>query len=73
VSAWIACSERMPAILDDDEHDGCSEWVLVFAPDRGASIALWEVERWVWDSAGYAIPSEVTHWMPLPEPPKEAT
>ncbi len=53
---WIPCSERIP---DEERHD---EFVLVFAPTRGVDMAMWR-------SQGYALTSEITHWMPLPKGP----
>ena len=57
---WIKCSERLPE-LDDDGH---SEMVLV--ADRNGSIRL----NYLIDDE-WMVPIEVTHWMPLPELPKE--
>jgi len=67
---WIPCSERMPEVLHDDENDGCSEWVNVYAPARGVDMAFWDGGRWYWSSVGYAITSEVTLWRPCPPPPE---
>ncbi|WP_097413596.1 DUF551 domain-containing protein [Escherichia coli] len=62
---WISCSERMPkgyadVLVTDGEH----------------------VEVKWWDESGYwnswpelnsdIFADEITHWMPLPEPPQEA-
>ena len=68
---WVATSERMPEILHDDQNDGCSEWVHVYAPQRGVDMAFWADDgTWTWRESGYAIESEITHWMPLPSPPE---
>jgi len=67
---WIPCAERMP-------ERGVK--VLVWAPYEGTpQIAEWQ--RWDGPDRGYTDvwyrpgptslgKSEVTHWMPLPEPP----
>lgn len=62
--SWISCSERMPkgyadVLVTDGEH----------------------VEVKWWDESGYwnswtelnsdILAHEITHWMPLPEPPQE--
>lgn len=60
MSEWIKCSERMPE-LDDD---GYSEMVLVVG--RRGSIRLNYLKDNEWSLA-----MEITHWMPLPELPKD--
>ncbi|EET9799949.1 DUF551 domain-containing protein [Escherichia coli] len=67
---WISCSERMPdtktAVLVAREFDRKGDWRMKWAtyipvhPDAN--------DGWVIPGASW-IPS---HWMPLPEPPKEA-
>lgn len=57
---WIKCTERMPE-LDDD---GASEVVLVVGPKRVILQNFTLEDKW-------QLPMEVTHWMPLPELPKE--
>lgn len=57
---WIKCSERMPEL----EDDGYSEIVLVAG--RHGSIRLNYLKDNEWSLA-----MEVTHWMPLPELPKD--
>ncbi|WP_250845074.1 DUF551 domain-containing protein [Escherichia coli] len=66
---WISCSERMPdtktAVLVAREFDRKGDWRMKWAtyipvhPDAN--------DGWVIPGASW-IPS---HWMPLPEPPKE--
>ncbi|MBJ8369094.1 DUF551 domain-containing protein [Citrobacter cronae] len=58
---WIKCSERMPSECSDvivsDGHDIGFMW---FGGGR-------------WDSwhPGNSVSLQITHWMPLPEPPTE--
>lgn len=73
---WIPVTERLP------EENGC---YIVVACDEGCSAGegIWydtvvvEAEyyncSWSWDENGteYDLTDIVTHWMPLPEPPKE--
>ena len=61
---WISVDESLP----DD-----SSWVLVYA-DGAVNYTVWH--RGVWydwtEPACSNIPHGcITHWMPLPEPPKE--
>lgn len=58
---WIKCSERLP------EKNGC---YLTF--DGEMVVAIYDVstEHWIFDGEGFGK-YIFTHWMPLPEPPKE--
>lgn len=56
---WIPVGERMP-----DPHIP----VLGWAHTR-VSYCVWHPNLWI--SYGYGAPISVTHWMPLPHPPKE--
>lgn len=60
MSEWIKCTERMPE-LDDD---GFSEMVLVFSSSKNI------YQNYVIDNE-WAVDTDITHWMPLPQPPKE--
>ena len=57
---WIKCSERMPE-LDDD---GRSEMVLVVGKKKIIQQNFLVDDEWVFSM-------DITHWMPLPELPKE--
>lgn len=57
---WIKCSERMPE-LDDDGH---SEMVLVAGRNGSIHLNFLIDDEW-------SLAMEATHWMPLPELPKE--
>ena len=68
---WIPVSERLPEepygcllVVEEDDYWGTIHEVLLpyFAGFDGTN---WN------DGDGQTIPFEVTHWMPLPEPPKE--
>ena len=61
---WIPVTERLP------ENKKC---VLMYSADGGVAEGVYEEsrKRWVqWRWSVLDVPS-VTHWMPLPEPPKE--
>lgn len=63
---WIPVSERLP-----EESNA----YLVYSPDvpDGAGTKVWQVAYYAWKTpkmeftTGYTV----THWMPLPKPPKE--
>ncbi len=52
---WISVEERLP-----DEY----ETVLVYGEEIGVRMAFYAVDKRVWNEG------VITHWMPLPEPPK---
>jgi hypothetical protein len=68
---WIPVTERLPGDIDEE--------VLVCTEDYGVSglgfvtVATYGVSGWLecWERKTYL--TAVTHWMPLPEPPKEET
>lgn len=75
IRRWIPVSERLP---DNKEHD----WVLAqVVEDNGfmhiPKVMEYRRQRNDWYEETYGWLSEhngaftVTHWMPLPEPPKE--
>jgi hypothetical protein len=71
VPQWIPCSERMPSGAYDN-------WVLAIGLGwRRARLLNWcDTKEPHWrnenDDRGY-FGSDPTHWMPLPQPPKDAT
>ena len=64
VPQWISVDERLPEIgrfvlvSDGDDIDAACRYKAFTIPE--------ETEPFFWDSV-----LEVTHWMPLPEPPTE--
>ena len=61
---WIPCSERMPCI---------GERVLVWGPNWTEwPIAPWNGEGW-FGRVGDHHRDDVSHWQPIPQPPKETT
>ena len=59
---WIPVTERLP------EHG----WYLAYGPTIKMEVLHFHSVEEVWSSERY-YDIEVTHWMPLPEPPKEET
>ena len=58
---WIPVTERLPR---------CGERVLVTDGTAVFEVHLSISHKWVRGGFGW-MDGEVTHWMPLPEPPKE--
>lgn len=61
---WISVEDRLP----EDSAE-----VNLFTRSRIVGSGYYDkyTKRWVQYHAGGAIYADVTHWMPLPEPPKE--
>lgn len=68
IPQWISCKDRMPP-------DRTAKYLVTF---RGVAGALVDVAKYFpgdgWFCEDWPVSSqEITHWMPLPEPPKEDT
>lgn len=72
---WISVNDRLPnrvGLMDDE-----SDYVLVFEqykhiPGGEVSICAYTKDGWSeYDNFGNVHTERITHWMPLPEPPKE--
>ena len=68
---WIPVTERLPELIPCGAGTAYSEAVIVWASGRKAMIAVWDGISFLcdfdyWEAWG----EEITHWMPLPEPPK---
>jgi hypothetical protein len=62
VPRWIAVSERLPEP---------NEPVLIYTEMLGRHVASVDEEgEWFCDYGGEWLFPDVTHWMPLPEPPE---
>lgn len=69
---WIPCSERLPDLIPCKAGTAYSEKVIVWTAGRKAMVCVWDGKDWFvpygfWEVWG----KDVTHWMPLPEPPEE--
>jgi len=64
---WISVAEGMPEKWRDD--DGTLINYFVFMPEYGVDVGNWLGDAKLWVCMG--LPVKVTHWMQLPEPPKE--
>ncbi|KGK96184.1 MULTISPECIES: DUF551 domain-containing protein [Pseudomonas syringae group] len=70
MSEWIKCTDMLPELAPGD--DECSSNVLVYEVDIGARMiqAFYSRDDELWyDEGGDQLDGEVTHWMPLPQPP----
>lgn len=69
---WISVKERLPDLIPCNAGTAYSDAVIVWTDGKKAMIAVWDGVDFLcaadyWEAWGESI----THWMPLPEPPKE--
>lgn len=66
VDEWIKCSERLP-------EDGERILIYVHLASHESVQPDTRIEDggYMYLDSGYSFGKEVTHWMPIPEPPKE--
>lgn len=61
-SEWISVKERLPKVEAD---------ILAYIGE-GSFVVCWMTHDGYWQCPAYLMDKdEVTHWMPLPEPPNE--
>ena len=73
---WVSVEERLPELPD---ASWCSRSVIVCDNDSNVAPLLWAraqvrgktVERWRYHWGRIYDGPEITHWMPLPEPPEK--
>ena len=71
VQEWISVKDRLPDLIPCNVGTAYSEAVIAWTSGRKAMIAVWDGIDWIapfdyWEAWG----EEITHWMPLPAPPK---
>ncbi len=77
MSDWISVKDRLPERvgLEDDETEYvlvCESFEYYGGGGKYVSICGYEKYGWSeWDNFGNVRAERITHWMPLPEPPKE--
>lgn len=69
VPRWISVEERLPEQWRYNDEDRTLINYLVYMPEYGVDVGNWINDAKMWLVMG--LPAKVTHWMPLPEPPKE--
>lgn len=67
---WIPVTERLPELIPCNAGTAYSEAVIAWTDGRKAMIAVWDGVDFLcaadyWEAWG----ENITHWMPLPEPP----
>jgi hypothetical protein len=78
---WISVKDRLPALdaenccMDESDFGRYSDPVLIFDEDEAVITAgVYDGQKQEWsDARNGGEMFGVTHWMPLPAPPKGAT
>lgn len=73
-SSWISIKDDLPCNYPNNIHFGFTDRVLTTNGKINIFIALMKNinNEWVWYSDdNFDVSHVVTHWMPLPQPPKE--
>ena len=65
---WVPVEERLPEVWRNDENAELVNY-MIYSPDFGVDIGNYHAKAKKW--LCMALPCTVTHWRPLPEPPKE--
>lgn len=65
---WISVEDRLPEVWRNDETAELVNY-MIYSPDFGVDIGNYHATAKKWICMGLFC--TVTHWMPLPEPPKE--
>lgn len=65
---WISVEDRLPEVWINEEDDVLVNY-MIYSPDFGVDIGSYHAKAQRWVCMG--LPCSVTHWMPLPEAPKE--
>lgn len=76
MDGWIKIEDRLPdnvgeyIVYAQDENSSASEGVWY---DNVVVVAEYAFGEWTWreNSNDFDITNNVTHWMPLPEPPED--
>jgi hypothetical protein len=75
---WISCKDQLPELTQKDSNYFESKTCIVCIRGKYHDVAKWtkaieggeEYTGWFDEAIGEPV-EEVTHWMPLPSPPKE--
>lgn len=69
VPRWIPVEERLPEKWRANDKERTLINYLVYMPEYGVDVGNWVKNAKMCVVMG--LPAKVTHWMPLPEAPKE--
>jgi hypothetical protein len=71
MSEWIDVNDRLPEPSEEPiECSGYSEYVLIYDGHIYLGRYYFPIREFVLDNERESVAYSVTHWMPLPTPPK---
>ena len=78
---WISVKDRMPEFVTTTNYEKSSDDILILIDSKHVYVGSYIFDNWSKTNdfcmrdldGGYEVidDMEVTHWMPLPEPPKD--
>ena len=72
VQEWISVDDRLPDLIPHSAGIAYSETVIVLTSGRKETLAVWDGITWITQFDCCELWGEkITHWMPIPHPPKE--
>lgn len=66
---WISVEDRMPEEWIDDDNNTYIDYLIYMPYFKAAGVGVYNADEESWLFRGIEV--KVSHWMPLPEPPKE--
>ena len=66
---WISVEDELPKRWRENDKEQTLINYQIYSPEYGVDVGNYLKPAGVWTIMG--LPVKVTHWMPLPEPPKE--
>lgn len=67
---WISVKDKLPEEWIDDDDNTYINYLIYMPYFKAAGIGVYNADEESWLFRGIEV--KVSHWMPLPEPPKEA-
>lgn len=68
---WISVEDRLPDLIPCNAGTAYSEAVIIWTSGRKALIGVFDGDDFLCAADYWEVENEeITHWMPLPEPPK---